>query len=160
VLRNGLAKLGLIEAPDATYDCGTAARAARCPQYRLYYMHGLGHPIGLDVHDVDVYAQGAMAEGSAFTIEPGVYVRANTVEIIPDTPANATLKAKIAGAVQKYANIGVRIEDNYIVTATGYDRITADAPRDMDEIEREMARKDGPSARNAAQVEAYKKSKP
>ena len=160
VLRHGLAKLGLIEAPDAEYDCGTAARAARCPQYRLYYMHGLGHPIGLDVHDVDVYDEGAMVEGSAFTIEPGVYVRANTVEIIPDTPANAALRAKVAGAVKKYANIGVRIEDDYIVTASGYDRITADAPRDMDAIEREMARTDGPSARNAAQVEAYKKSKP
>jgi Xaa-Pro aminopeptidase len=160
VLRLGLAKLGLIEAPGAEYDCGTAAHAARCPQYRLYYMHGLGHPIGLDVHDVDVYDEGAMVEGSAFTIEPGVYVRANTVDIIPDTPANAALKAKIASTVKRYADIGVRIEDDYIVTATGYDRITAGAPRHMDEIEREMASKDGPSARNPAQVEAYKKSKP
>ena len=160
VLRNGLAGLGLIEAPDATYEYVTADRTARCPQYRLYYMHGLGHPIGLDVHDVDVYTLGAMAEGSAFTIEPGVYVRSNTVDVIPDTPANAALKAKIAPAVTRYANIGVRIEDDYIVTTGGYDRITADAPRDMDEIEREMAKKRGPSPRDAGQVEAYKKSKP
>ncbi len=160
VLRRGLATLGLIEAPDATYDCGTAERAARCPQYRLYYMHGLGHPIGLDVHDVDVYSTGAMAEGSVFTIEPGLYVRANTVDVIPDTPANAALKAKITPAVRRYANIGVRIEDDYVVTATGYDRITAGAPREMDEIEREMARKSGPPARDAAQVDAYRKSKP
>lgn len=160
VLRNGLARLGLIEAPDATYDCGTAGRAARCPQYRLYYMHGLGHPIGLDVHDVDVYSLGVMAEGSAFTIEPGLYVRANTVDVIPDTPANAALKVKIAPVVKRYANIGVRIEDDYIVTAGGYDRITSDAPRDMREIEREMAKKRGPSGRDAAQVEAYRKSKP
>ena len=60
----------------------------------------------------------------------------------------------------RYANIGVRIEDDYIVTTGGYDRITADAPRDMDEIEREMAKKRGPSPRDAGQVEAYKKSKP
>jgi len=160
VLRNGLAKLGLIEAPEATYDCGTGGRSARCPQYRLFYMHGLGHPIGLDVHDVDVYSEGAMAEGSAFTIEPGLYVRANTLDVIPDVPANARLKAKIAASVKRYANIGVRIEDDYIVTATGYDRITAGAPRDMDEIEREMALRRGPAARDAAQVEAYKKSKP
>jgi Xaa-Pro aminopeptidase len=160
VLRNGLAGLGLIEAPDATYECVTAGRTARCPQYRLYYMHGLGHPIGLDVHDVDVYSLGAMAEGSAFTIEPGIYVRSTTLAVIPDVPANASLRANIAPAVKRYANIGVRIEDDYIVTAGGYDRITADAPRDMDEIEREMAKKRGPSPRDAAQVEAYKKSKP
>ncbi len=160
VLKNGLARLGLIESSDATYDCGTADRAARCPQYRLYYMHGLGHPIGLDVHDVDVSDTAALAAGSAFTIEPGVYVRANTVEIIPDTPANAALKRKIADAVRRYANIGVRIEDDYIVTATGFDRITADAPREIEEIEREMAKKSGPAPRDAAQVEAYKKSKP
>lgn len=160
VLRDGLAGLGLIESPEATYDCGTGGRAATCPQYRLYYMHGLGHPIGLNVHDVDVYSGGALEEGSVFTIEPGLYVRANTVDVIPGTPANAALKAKIAPAVRRYANIGVRIEDDYIVTATGFDRITADAPRDMDEIEREMAKTGGPSARNAALVEAYKKSKP
>jgi Xaa-Pro aminopeptidase len=160
VLKQGLAALGLIESPDATYDCGTGDRAARCPQYRLYYMHGLGHPIGLDVHDVDVSDGGAFVEGSVFTIEPGIYVRANTVDIITDTPANAAVKMKLAPAVKRYANIGVRIEDDYIVTATGFDRITADAPRDMDAIEREMAKKSGPAARDAAQVEAYKKVKP
>ena len=101
-----------------------------------------------------------MTPGSVFTIEPGLYVRANTLDVIPDTPANAALKERIAPAVQRYANIGVRIEDDYIVTAGGYDRITADAPRDMDEIERAMAKKRGPSPRNAKQVEAYKKSKP
>ena len=160
VLKTGLARLGLIESPDATYDCGTAARAARCPQYRLYYMHGLGHPIGLDVHDVDEYTRGGFAPGSVFTIEPGVYVRANTVDVIPDVPANAAVRAKLAPAVAKYANIGVRIEDNYLVTTTGFERLSAFAPRDINEIEREMARTDGVSARDAARVEAYKKLKP
>ena len=120
-------------------------------------MHGLGHPIGLDVHDVDVYTSGPLVEGSAFTIEPGLYVRANTVDIISNDPKNAALKAKIAPAVKKYANVGVRIEDDYIVTAKGFDRLTADAPREMDEIEREMAKKTGVSPRDAKQVEAYKK---
>lgn len=160
VLTQGLTRLGLIEAPDATYGCGAESRTGKCAQYRLYYMHGLGHPIGLDVHDVDVYSSGALAEGSAFTIEPGVYVRANTVDIIPDTPANAALRAKIAPAVKRYANIGVRIEDDYIVTATGFERPTAFAPRDMDEIETEMARKAPISPRDAKQVEAYKTVKP
>ena len=159
-LKNGLAKLGLIESPDATYECSMGGRTGACPQYRLYYMHGLGHPIGLDVHDVDAYNGGGFHEGSIFTIEPGVYVRANTVSIIPDTPANAGVRAKIAKGVAKYANIGVRIEDDYVVTATGFDRVSAGAPRDPAEIEREMARTDGVSPRNAAQVEAYRKSKP
>ena len=157
VLKNGLAALGLIESANATYECGSDGRARSCPQYTLYYMHGLGHPIGLDVHDVDVYTSGPLVEGSAFTIEPGLYVRANTVDIISNDPKNAALKAKITPAVKKYANVGVRIEDDYIVTAKGFDRLTADAPREMDEIEREMAKKTGVSPRDAKQVEAYKK---
>jgi Xaa-Pro aminopeptidase len=160
VLKRGLAKMQLIESPDATYDCGTPARAATCPQYRLFYMHGLGHPIGLDVHDVDAYTQGVLAEGSVFTLEPGLYIRANTVDVIPDVPANAGVRAAIAAAVAKYANIGVRIEDDFVVTAHGSERITAGAPREISEIEREMARTDGISLRNAAQVDAYKKLKP
>ena len=156
VLKTGLAKIGLIESPDATYE----ENGRQVPQYRLYYMHGLGHPIGLDVHDVDLYSSGALVDGSVFTIEPGVYVRANTVDIIPDTPANTAFRSKIAPAVKKYANIGVRIEDDYVVTASGFERISADAPREMDAIEREMAKPRGPSARDAGTVEAYRKIRP
>lgn len=160
VIKHGLARLGLTESADATYECGAQAPGGRCPQWRLFYMHGLGHPIGLDVHDVDVYAQGTLAEGSVFTIEPGVYVRANTVDVIPDVPANAGLRARLTPVVAKYANIGVRIEDDYIVTASGYDRITADVPREIEAIEREMALPAGPAPRNAKQVDAYKRFKP
>lgn len=160
VIKNGLARLGLTESADATYECGVPAPGGRCPQWRLYYMHGLGHPIGLDVHDVDVYSRGTLAEGSVFTIEPGVYVRANTVDVIPDVPANAALRAKLGPVVAKFANIGVRIEDDYIVTASGHNRITADVPRDIDAIEREMALPAGPAPRNARQVDAYRRLKP
>jgi Xaa-Pro aminopeptidase len=160
VIKAGLARLGLTESEDATYECGVPAPGARCPQWRLYYMHGLGHPIGLDVHDVDVYARGTFVEGSVFTIEPGLYVRANTVDVIPDVPANAGLRTRLGAVVPKYANIGVRIEDDYIVTAGGHDRITADVPRDIDAIEREMARPAGPAPRNAKQVDAYRRLKP
>jgi len=162
VLRAGLAKVGLIEASDATFDCGTAAAARSCPQLQLFYMHGLGHGIGLDVHDPDQSdgPNGRLAERSVFTIEPGLYVRANTVDIIPDTPRNAAIKAKIAPAVRKYANIGVRIEDDYIVTATGFERITAAAPRTIEEIEREMARRGPALVRDKAMVENYKRIRP
>jgi Xaa-Pro aminopeptidase len=146
----------LIESPDATYDDGGRS----VPQYRLYYMHGLGHPIGLDVHDVDAYALGGFVDGSVFTIEPGIYVRANTVEIVPSTAANMRFRGAIAAAVAKYANIGIRVEDDYVVTARGVERITAGAPREIDEIEREMARPGTVSARDGATVEAYRKIRP
>ena len=108
--------------PDARID--GCEEGAGCFQYRLYYMHALSHPIGLDVHD------------------------------------NEQLLAKIAAAVRKYANIGVRIEDDYIVTAAGFDRITSGAPREMDEIEREMAVRAPLTGRDSALVEAHKRIRP
>jgi Xaa-Pro aminopeptidase len=156
ILKAGLTRLGLIESPDATYEDG----GRDIPQYRLYYMHGLGHPIGLDVHDVDAYSVGGFVEGSVFTIEPGIYVRANTVDIVPATAANMRFRGRIAAAVAKYANIGVRVEDDYIVTEKGVERISAGAPREIDEIEREMAKQPVLSARDGATVEAYRKIRP
>lgn len=141
LLRAGLARLGLIESADARYDCGSVSQPRQCAQLSLYYMHGLGHGIGLEVHDPDqYYTTGRIDVGSAFTIEPGVYVRSNLLEIIPDTPRNRTLKTRIAAAFTKYAGIGVRIEDDYLVTANGVERPSAAVPREIDEIEREMAR--------------------
>ena len=124
-------------------------------------MHALSHPIGLDVHDVDQLSKtGHYGVGSAFTIEPGIYVRENTLDIIPHTPRNAQLLAKIAPAVRKYANIGVRIEDDYIVTASGFERITAGAPREMDAIEAEMAKHATPIGRDSALIESYRRIRP
>ncbi|HEY5439843.1 MAG TPA: aminopeptidase P N-terminal domain-containing protein [Gemmatimonadaceae bacterium] len=159
VIKAGLARLGLIESADAKID--GCAGGDSCFQYRLYYMHALSHPIGLDVHDVDQLSKtGHYGVGSAFTIEPGIYVRENTLDIIPHTPRNAQLLAKIAPAVRKYANIGVRIEDDYIVTAAGFDRITSGAPREMDEIEREMAVRAPLAGRDSTLIESYKKIRP
>lgn len=138
VIKQGLARLGLIESPDAVYDCG-GERAATCPQYRLYYMHGLGHGIGLEVHDPGTSGiqPGTLAPGDAFSIEPGIYVRANLLNIIPASPRNDSLKAKIASAVWHYANIGVRIEDDYLLTPTGLEWASR-APREIHEIEAMM----------------------
>jgi len=149
-----LAKLGLIEAPGATYDCGSGSP---CTQRSLYYMHGLGHGIGLDVHDPGAAAGTLpLVPGTAFTIEPGIYVRSNLLSIIPDTPQNRAMIAKIRPAVQKYANIGVRIEDDYIVTPTAVEWISR-APREINEVEAMMKEKwTGPSPRDPATVEAYR----
>jgi Xaa-Pro aminopeptidase len=153
-LSQSLASMGLIEAPGATYDCGSGNR---CTQLSLYYMHGLGHPIGLDVHDAGASTgQGNLVPGSAYTIEPGIYVRANLLDIIPDTPANRAMIAKIRPAVQKYANIGVRIEDDYIVTDSGIEWVSQ-APREIADVEALMRQPwNGPAARDRSKVEWYR----
>lgn len=140
VLGAGLARLGLIEGAAATYDCGTEVRPRQCRQLGLFYMHGLGHGIGLDVHDpVAYYETGLIAEGAAFTIEPGIYVRAGVLKLLTETPRNLALAARLAPAVARYGGIGVRIEDDYIVTAEGVERISAELPREIQEIEAVLA---------------------
>ena len=155
-LDQSLTRLGLIEGPGATYDCDAGA-TSQCQQRSLYYMHGLGHPIGLDVHDAGAATgSGNLVPGSAFTIEPGIYVRGNLLSIIPNTPKNQAMIAKIRPAVEKYANIGVRIEDDYIVTAGAVEWISR-APRELAEIEALMKEPyTGPAPRDPATVEAYR----
>lgn len=140
VLAAGLARLGLIESPDATYDVVSNGVVQQVPQYRLYYMHGLGHGIGLEVHDPDqFYYTGTIGVGSAFTIEPGIYVRENLLEVLDDTPRNRALVAKLSSVLPRYANIGIRIEDDYLVTDKGLEWISR-APREIAEIEALMRR--------------------
>jgi Xaa-Pro aminopeptidase len=155
VIAAGLTRLGLIESPTATYDCGASQP---CTQLSLYYMHGLGHGIGLEVHDPEqFYFSGTIAAGSAFSIEPGIYVRGNLLDIITDSPRNTALKAKIGAAVRKYANVGVRIEDNYVVTDRGLEWISCALPREADEIEALMrGPSTGPGPRDQAKVDWYK----
>lgn len=158
VIAAGLTRLGLIESPNATYDCGAADNPRQCSQVQLYYMHGLGHGIGLEVHDPDqYYFTGKVAPGSAFTIEPGIYVRANLLDILAKTPRNAQLASKIASAVKRFADVGVRIEDDYVVTDQGVEWVSCGLPREADEIEALMQGKyNGPPARDAAKVDWYK----
>jgi len=156
VLAAGLTRLGLVESAGATYDCD--ARGSRqCPQYSLYYMHGIGHGIGLEVHDPDqFYFTGRIEPGSAFTIEPGVYVRANLLDILPKTPRNQALARRIRGAVEKYRNVGVRIEDDYVVTDQGVEWISR-APRELGEVEALMRQPfAGPAKRDVTKVEWYR----
>jgi Xaa-Pro aminopeptidase len=161
VLAAGLTRLGLIESASATYDCGSEGGTRSCPQLTLFYMHGLGHGIGLEVHDPDqFYFTGTIGVGSAFSIEPGIYVRENLLEILPNTPKNQALVAKIGPAVRKYANIGVRIEDDYLVTDKGVEWVSR-APREIDEIEALMKQPfTGPVARDSTRVDWYRKVTP
>ena len=136
VIAEGLTRLGLIESPTATYDVRSPDGSLRQErQVGLFFYHGLGHGIGLEVHDPEQYYEtGVIAEGSAFTIEPGVYVRENLLDLLADTPRNRPLIAKLRPLMERYRNIGVRIEDDYTVTAQGLEWISR-APREIAEIE-------------------------
>ena len=162
-IERGLARLGLIEGVGAMVEGGEplcGQEGASCPQWTMYYMHGLGHGIGLDVHDPEQShsSGGRLAVGSAFTIEPGIYVRSKLLSIVPDTPKNRAMIAKIRPSVERHANIGVRIEDDYIITARGVEWISR-APREISEIEAMMAQRwAGVPARNAELVRQYEKT--
>jgi len=157
VIAAGLARLGLIESPTATFDCAVGETPRQCPQHALYYMHGLGHGIGLEVHDPEqYYFTNTIAAGSAFTIEPGIYVREHVLEEMPDSPRNREVAAKLRAAVNTYRNIGVRIEDDYIVTDKGVEWISR-APREIDEVEAAMRGSyAGPPTRDPSLVEKYR----
>lgn len=159
-LARGLAQLGLIESPDATYQCGSQGR--NCRQSQLFTIHGLSHGIGLEVHDPEAwYFTGTFADGSAFTIEPGIYVRANLLtDVIPDVEANRAFRTRLATLLPRYRNIGVRIEDDYLVTGKGVEWISQ-APREMDEIEALMRGEyAGPMRRDPKLVETYRRDVP
>ncbi|MFC6355033.1 aminopeptidase P family protein [Luethyella okanaganae] len=91
--------------------------------HRRYMVHGTSHHLGIDVHDCaqarrDMYLDGIVREGMVFTIEPGLYFQADDVSV----PA-------------EYRGIGVRIEDDILVTAYGAENLSAGIPRTADEVE-------------------------
>ena len=91
--------------------------------YRQFYMHGLGHWLGLDVHDVGRYDDDrsrTLEVGMIITVEPGIYISEEA-----DVPA-------------QYKGIGVRIEDNLLMTEYGNKNLTAAAPKEIDDIENLM----------------------
>jgi Xaa-Pro aminopeptidase len=144
----GLARLGLIESPDATFDPpwanaqACARRPLSCKQVYLFMAHGLGHGIGLEVHDAGGYSYsptGYFQAGEVFTIEPGIYISMQLLDMLPDTPKNRAFIARVRPVVERYNNIGIRIEDDYIVTPNGLEWLSR-GPRTADEIEAAMRR--------------------
>lgn len=137
VRTKGLAALGLIESEDATFDPPWPANCAQdpsqCRQANLWMIHGISHGIGLAVHDP--VQGGTWKVGDAFTIEPGIYISTRALAALPDTPKNRAFIAKVRATVLKYENTGVRIEDCYIITEKGLERITTTVPREIAEIE-------------------------
>lgn len=136
----GLAKLGLTEGPTATYKVTAPnGRVFDVPQAKLWFIHGLGHWLGMNVHDVGDYGAPLKA-GMVYTNEPGIYIREDTLNNLPDTPANNALKAKLKTAFEKYKGIGVRIEDDMLVTENGVEWMTKKIPRSIADIEAFMAK--------------------
>lgn len=137
VRARGLAALGLIEGEDALLDPPWPANCERipasCKQSYYWTIHGISHGLGLEVHDP---MQGLSFQvGDAFTIEPGIYISTHALSILPDTPRNRSFIASVKAKVEKYENTGVRIEDDYVITEQGLERITSSAPREIAEIE-------------------------
>jgi Xaa-Pro aminopeptidase len=119
VITQGLVRLGLLK--------GRLPALIRSGAYRRFFMHRTGHWLGLDVHDVGDYKVGdewrVLEPGMTLTIEPGIYL-----------PAGAR------GVPRRFRNIGVRIEDDVLVTRSGAEVLSARAPKDPDQIEAVMAR--------------------
>jgi len=143
-----LARLGLIESPDATFDppwadsttCVRVPAPVKCHQAFLYQAHGLGHGIGLEVHDAGGYSYsttGRFQQGEPFTIEPGIYISTALLDMLADTPKNRAFIARVRPAVERYNHIGIRIEDNYLITADGVEWLSR-MPRELGEIEAAM----------------------
>lgn len=126
VIKNGLLKLGLITDKNSG-------------QYRLWFMHGTSHWLGMNVHDVGNYSS-KLEPGMIFTNEPGIYIGPEALDNLPRSPENEKLIAAIRPAFEKYKNIGVRIEDDMLVTPTGVKWLTDGLPRKLADIEAFIAR--------------------
>lgn len=113
VLVTGLCELGILT--------GSVQDNIDQSTYRDYFMHGIGHYLGLDVHDVgaykDAYGDLPLVENTVITIEPGVY-------IAPGSPVP-----------EQYQGIGIRIEDNVVIKADSYEILTNAVPKTIAEIE-------------------------
>jgi Xaa-Pro aminopeptidase len=126
VIKEGLLRLGLIT--DRNSD-----------QYRTWFMHGTSHWLGMNVHDAGDYGS-KLEPGMVFTNEPGIYVRPDALDNLPKTPENEKFIAAVRPAFEKYKSIGVRIEDDLLVTGGGVKWMTVALPRKMSEIEDFIAR--------------------
>lgn len=156
ILSDGLIELGLLPGP--------AEEALAKGWYRQFFFHGTGHWLGSDVHDAGAYKVDEkprpLTPGMAFTVEPGIYIAPHKARVTlghaaydPDEAAALTLelglseaKAELdrrnekAGTVEfsvpeEFLGIGIRIEDNILITRSGYENLSEGAPVGADAIE-------------------------
>lgn len=125
VVKDGLLRLGLIT--DRNSD-----------QHRIWFMHGTSHFLGMNVHDVG--GGGPLTPGMVFTVEPGIYIREDALDHLPKTAENEKFIAAVRPAFEKYKNIGVRIEDDVVVTQDAFRNLSGSLPRTIPDIESFMSR--------------------
>ena len=138
VIGQGLLDLGLLE--------GDLNEIIETEKYKEFYMHRVGHWLGMDVHDVGDYKicdeWRVLEPGMVMTVEPGIYI----------SPSNKGVKAKWRG-------IGIRIEDNVVVKRKGNDVITSAAVKTVADVEKQMAKaRTSKSSKNKLGVSKAKKS--
>lgn len=126
VVKDGLLRLGLITDKDADW------------QNRIWFMHGTGHWLGMNVHDVGGGSR--FAPGSTFTNEPGIYIRLDALENLAKIPGREQFIAAIKPAFEKYKGIGVRIEDDMLITPEGVKWMSGALPRSIADIEAFIAK--------------------
>ena len=107
---------------------GRVDQLIKAEAYKDFYMHGIGHWLGMDVHDVGSYMDQKgksrkFENGMVLTIEPGIYI-----------------SKKNKNVPTQYRGIGIRIEDDVLVTKSGCDVLTKALPKEIGEIESIMAR--------------------
>ncbi|HGO5854240.1 TPA: Xaa-Pro aminopeptidase [Mannheimia haemolytica] len=115
ILTQGLVRLGILN--------GNVETLIEQKAYRQFYMHGLGHWLGLDVHDVGDYGterDRPLQIGMVLTVEPGIYI-----------PQDADVP-------EQYKGIGIRIEDNLLITEYGNKNLTSGCPKEITDIEQIM----------------------
>jgi Xaa-Pro aminopeptidase len=118
VLAQGFIDLGLCK--------GSLDEVLETGSYKQFYMHRAGHWLGMDVHDAGLYqirgASARLAPGMVLTVEPGAYIR--TADNVPEA----------------FWDIGVRIEDDILVTVAGNENLTAATPKTVAEVEAACSR--------------------
>jgi Xaa-Pro aminopeptidase len=118
VITEGLVSLGLLQ--------GDLEELVKEQKYKPFFMHGTGHWLGLDVHDVGIYRRSAeegeiLQAGEVTTVEPGIYIGPET-KPLEGQPEIA----------DRWRGIGIRIEDDVLVTSTGHEILTAAVPKTLD----------------------------
>ena len=125
VFKQGLYKLGLITDP------------ASDQQLRVWYFHGIGHGVGLNVHDP---GGRELAPGMVVTVEPGLYIRPDALDNLPKTPEMEKFAAAVRPAFEKYKGIGIRIEDDVVITNGEPRVISAAIPSKLEDVEASIAK--------------------
>ncbi|HEX3877645.1 MAG TPA: Xaa-Pro aminopeptidase [Bryobacteraceae bacterium] len=125
VFKKGLFKLGLITDPNDD------------AQVRIWFNHGVGHGIGLNVHDLSTGQE--LQPGMTVTIEPGIYIRPDVLDNLPKNAENEKFIATVKPAFEKYKGIGVRIEDDVLITNGKPTMMSAAIPSKLEDVEADIA---------------------